>query len=498
MSTSTISNLAPPPARIAAAVAAVRHQLAEAQVLERQGRGEACLAIARKAVEAARKLGYPPVHAEAMAQTARLLDGSQTADARDEAEGLYRAALAIAQAEHHDQLAAMIWSQLVLLALQLDSETHEAHERWHHAAAVRPADSTPYEQARLSHMLGEIYYREGKYAEAAREQRRAIDTVKDAPELPLELSRYYDALAKSLRPQGKLTEAIDLHKRAIATAERTLSRCHPDYLKLKMNYGLALSKLGKFTDARSVLVGALDCMAESGRSHSMDAGIIHGFLSELSYAEGRLDDASNSAQQSLQIYQRAKAPDHRMAEAYINLGNAELKRKHFEDALEAYELALTHRGHLGPDHYQICVNEGSIAEALVGLQRHDEAMVHVCEARRILGHTSARDRETQAWISLVHGEVLIGQSKPSEALVPLEQALQLTEGTPDPSNHAYTMWALARALHRLQRSPERVKKLAEQAGALFAKLGEHERHNYLAVKQFLKRLPPPPHPEAFP
>jgi hypothetical protein len=103
---------------------------------------------------------------------------------------------------------------------------------------------------------------------------------------------------------------------------------------------------------------------------------------------------------------------------------------------------------------------------------------------------------------MVHGEVLIGQSRPSEALKPLEQALQLgealqlSEGAPDPSNQACTMWALARALHRLARSPERVRKLAEQAGALFAKLGEHERRNCLAVKQFLKRLPPH-HSEAF-
>jgi tetratricopeptide (TPR) repeat protein len=498
---STNSLLAPPPADIAAAVAVVRQQLAEAQALDRKGNSEGSRALARAAMQAAERLSYPALRAEAMAQHARLLDGSQSADAREEVEALYRAALAIAEAAQHVQLVAMIWSRLVLLAIQLESGTQEAQTRWAHLRAVPSAGDLAYEQARRSHLQGEIYYRDGKYSAAARAQRSAIKSISTAPDYQLERSRYHDALAKALRHQGKLAEAVELHERAIELAATILDRSHPDLLKLRMNHGLALCKVDR-KKARSVLDEVLGYIAEPDRDRYLDAGIIQGFLSELSYAEGEPEEASTRAQRSLQVYLCAKAPHHRMAEAYTNIGNADLQLKQFEHARASYELALAHRlGYLHENHHQIGVNHGSLAEALVGLARHDEAMVHVHEAQRVLGPSS--DPAVQAWLAMVRGEVLIGQGKPDAAVVDLEGALTRHEAAPDqdPSNHACTAWALARALRYLNESPERVKQLAEHACALFEILGEHERDNYLAVKRFLEEErsggPPPDQSDEF-
>jgi tetratricopeptide (TPR) repeat protein len=497
VSTSRMPGLEPPPAAIACDVEAIRDQLSRALTLEREGHTEESLVIAREARRAAERLKYRPVYAEALAQMARALDGRQAADARREAQGLYFEALDIAEAERHDQLAAMIWTRLVLLALQMDSGTQRAHAWWRRsAAAVGRLGNSACEQAMLHHMLGEIYYRDGKYAEAEREENEAINTLdmsSDTPEHQLELTRYYDALAKSLERQGRVDESIGLHERAVRTARGVLGAAHPDVIKLRMNYGLALKKQGKFGRARSELEAALASMPPEHRISYLDAGLIHGYLSELSYEQGELDDAVAHAHESLQIFENAGAPDHRRAEVHTNIANAELKCKNFARALAMYQDALAlRRPHLGRDHYQVGVNEGSIAEALVGLARYDDALVHVREAERIFAHGSARNREIRAWILTVRGEILLGQQQLSAAVPVLEQALPLFDGAPDPSNHAYAVWALARALHGLDSEPDRVRQLAEKALALFTKLGAPEVRNRDAVRQFLHRLPPAP------
>src|SRR5262249_2087821 len=137
------------------------------------------LAIAREASAAAGRIDYPPVHAEALVQTARALDAKQTAEARAEAERLYFEALDIAEAERHDELAGMTWTRLVLLAK--DSDTERAHAWWRrYEAAVRRLGDNAFEQAKLHHALGEIHYREGEYRKAADEHQLAITAISRA------------------------------------------------------------------------------------------------------------------------------------------------------------------------------------------------------------------------------------------------------------------------------------------------------------------------------
>jgi tetratricopeptide (TPR) repeat protein len=194
------------------------------------------------------------------------------------------------------------------------------------------------------------------------------------------------------------------------------------------------------------------------------------------------------ARSSLQIYERAGAPDHRRAEAYASIASIEIKRQHFDQALAMFEHALSLRRDLGPDHLQVGVNEGSLAEALAGLGRYDDAMTHVRKAERILLH--APGDSFQAWILTVHGEVLVGQHQLGAAVPVLEQALARFDRAPDPDNQALAMWALARALHGLRKDPVRVLALAEGARRRFATLGVSEARNRDAVADFIARLSP--------
>ena len=496
----TGSSTGPSGAEPASHASAIRHRLAEARTLELDGCIEASLAIADEACARARLVGDRAVLAEALVQVARALDGRQTASARREAERRYHEALEIAADTGQAELAAGVWNRLVLLAIDMDSGTQQARQSWAcNAVAVSRLDRASccdavYHDARLHHLLCEIYYREGKYGDAERAARQALAAIAGPAELTTEQqrnrrrerSRYEDALAKSLEAQGKLGEALELHATALGVAESALGASHPDVIKLRMNLGLAQKKLGRLDAARVTLHGALADMRDACRNFSLDAGMLHSCLSDLYYETCELDDASLHAHLAQQIYDRVEAPDHRRAEACIAVGNAELKRKNFTEALTSYQRARELRQpNLCGDHYQMGINEGSLAEALVGLQRYDAALVHVCEARRILALDPAQLAACQGWILAVHGEVLVGQNQPRAAIPLLEQALAWFAEAPDRHNEAMAAWALARALQAVGEDADRLRSLADRARALFTSLGGAEADNLAAVERFL-------------
>lgn len=417
------SELRPPPEGIAPDVKAVRERIADARKLEWQGRTEESLTLARKACTSAEQLGYGPVRAEALVQIARALDGRQTADARVEAERLYFEALEIARIESYAQLAAEVWGRLVMLAIRMDSWLRPASSRCEEHAAVIATTDCGCDQMKSSFIRGEIHYRNGKYDEAERSAEEAIVAVlgvsaeKYQPSLlsaltsyqKVELSRYYGALAKSLEPQGRFEDAIKNHHIALKIATTTLAASHPDFVQLRMNYGLALRKQGQLELAARELEDVEKIMRRAGRDSSLDAGILQTFLSDLAYEEGQLAQALEHGHNAKEIYERIGAPPHRLAEACTNIANGELKGRNFVAALAMYTEALElRRPRLGSDHYQVGVNEGSLAETLIGLSRYDEAIAHAEKARCILERSNQASKD---WIDTVYRQALAGQQK---------------------------------------------------------------------------------------
>jgi tetratricopeptide (TPR) repeat protein len=260
---------------------------------------------------------------------------------------------------------------------------------------------------------------------------------------------------------------------------------------LQTNYGRTLFRHGRRDRARSVLEGALESMSARDREAHPQAAKIHSLLSDLHSREGRLDLAAEHGRASLEIHQRARSSDLLVTEAVINLANVEFRRRDFQAALAMYERALALRRPRANDNkYPFAVNEGSIAETLLKLERHDEAMLHLVEAERIFERMTI-DRGAQAWILMVRGQILAGQRQLGAAIPVLERALGLFGDDATDSNHALVMWTLARALHELGRDAGRVRSLAEGARAIFAAQGAVAARDHDAVTQFIGRLPKP-------
>src|SRR5690606_22998315 len=238
-----------------------------------------------------------------------------------------------------------IWHLLVRLAV--DGGKDQALAWWRrNEASVRRLGGDAYEQAKLHHIRGEIHYREGKYAQAADEQRRAIAAIERAPAHRLELSRYYDALARSLAPQDELDEAIRLHGQARAVAEEALGAGHPIVVTLQANHGLTLVQRGQLDRAGEVLEGALASMSARDRGSHRQAAKIHSFLSSRYYLAGQLDRAAEHGRASLEVHQRAGSADPDVAEVLMKLADLEFKRRAFDAALALYERARALRRHL--------------------------------------------------------------------------------------------------------------------------------------------------------
>jgi tetratricopeptide (TPR) repeat protein len=178
------------------------------------------------------------------------------------------------------------------------------------------------------------------------------------------------------------------------------------------------------------------------------------------------------------------------ADAYRNLANVEFTRRNYTDALTLYEHALTlRRRHFGADHYQVGLVEVSVAETLLALGHHGDAMTHVREAERIFARSSARGPDVEAWLFTVLGEILVAQRKFAAAVPVLERAVgQLGKDVAEQANHALAMWTLARALHELGVDRDRVRSLAERAHTIFTGLGPAEAQERDAVADFLARL----------
>lgn len=396
-------SLEPPPATIAHGVETVRAQIDQALAAERRGDAEEAIDLARGARAAADHLGYAPVRAEALVQIARALDGQQTATARGEAEALYFDALEIARAVGHDPLVAVIWRRLVVLAIRMDPGTRLARDRMKNLEeAVARLGACACARAMLHHLRGEIHYRDGHYADAADESKRAIEESAGAPDQQAARIGYHQALAKSLEPQGHIDQAIGLYEQArqmIRGAAEGAGISLLDRVELHMNHGLALKRSGDLEGARAELKAAQAKLPRARAGASLTAGVLATFLSDLDYQAGNAAEALMHGREALEIYVHIGAPKHRLAEAYTNIGNAELKRKNAREALVAYQTALAlRRPHLDNAHFQVGVNHGSLAETLIALAQHDAAAPHLDEAERILTRVAACPGEVGDWL----------------------------------------------------------------------------------------------------
>ncbi len=337
----------PDDAGLAERVAILRTRMAEAEAYRKLGRIDAALAGAHALVAEAAAVGYPPVHAEALAAlgTAQSEDGDLEA-----AEAMLREAAWLAESIGHDAVVADASAELAWLRLLADAPDHEIAALLASAeAAARRADDLDHYAPILVNVDGRRLLDRGQPRQAAEKFREALalqlahgdpsdpnlpallhnignaQILAGAPELAawsyaqaLELQlRHLGAdhpaaygerqgLADALAESGRPAEAIPLYDAVLAHRESMLGPYDPRLASTLANSGKALVAVGRDDEA----IARLDRSLALKRSSGFGPASLARTLRDLARAhdrQGRHADALSLVDEALGLLDPARA-----------------------------------------------------------------------------------------------------------------------------------------------------------------------------------------------
>jgi serine/threonine protein kinase/tetratricopeptide (TPR) repeat protein len=479
----------PPPA-LEPAVLAIRNQLATARARELLGHGEESLHIARAQLVQAERLGYGPLHAEALYQTGRaLFYHGEDEQAVGEGEALLLRARDMAESERHDELVAEIWNVLVLGATRNHGGTEQAH-RWHeHAlAAIKRIGSPTLLHADALRNLGRVYFQEGRLPEALAQQRQALALIEQRPDIPLLMRAVYlHDLATTDRRMGEHERARQGYEAALALYLAALGKEHPYVADLRYDIAMLHMDRGDQAAARALLEDILRIHGEVLPETHVVLARIHSALAELERQQGALSRAQAHASKSLEIARRLYDDGHAdVAAAQLRLGAIAFQRGSYDQALTVYEELLAQvRRHLGETHFETGFAHANIAETRLALGQYAAALAAAEQADRILAPHRASFPVVGPFLASVEGRALLGLGRVEEAVQALERA---SAGSPalDEVGRADTAWALARALSARGRgSGQRAHGLAREALAIYEQQGPEVHTPTADVRRWL-------------
>ena len=188
-----------------------------------------------------------------------------------------------------------------------------------------------------AHMLGILWMQQGRFQDAERQLRRALQLDPYAAET-------LNHLGMSLRSLERLDEAVDSYDRAIAL--------RPAYAEAFCNRGNALRLLGRREAALSSYDNAVALRPSYADAYYNRGALLEDFE--------RFDDA-------VAAYETALALNPEFPQAQNNLGNALRAVCRYEESLAAYDRAIA----LVPRYAEALTNRGNV---LRDLQRLDEAL----------------------------------------------------------------------------------------------------------------------------
>jgi serine/threonine protein kinase/tetratricopeptide (TPR) repeat protein len=461
---------------VAAEVARLREELTAAGELRRLGQFAPGLVKAREARDAAARLAYPPIQAEVLLRLGELqTDNGEYA----EAETSLREAFFLARAADHHEVTYRAAIQLVFAVGTGLARHDDAHEWGRHAQAELLRGAPPEEQARLLSALGNVYYGEGKFAEATEHYRRSVALREQAlgPEHP-DVARVLNNLGIALRDQNQYREAAAQLERAVAILEKALGPEHPDVGGALGNLGIMFAEQGQYEQAAIHYRRALAILEKALGSEHLGLTYALGNLGIVLGVMGQYEEAAAYHRRALAIREQALGAEHPVvADSLDPLGSLLVKQGRLEEALPLHRRALRIREQgLGPEHPLVAETLTNLGITLHAHGKLDEAIAHHRRAVAILDKALGPDHEAVAAPLVELAAAHLERNRPAEALAAAERALALRSGTEGvaPVELAETQFVLARALVAAgkagSKDRERAIELARQSRDTFQTL----------------------------
>jgi tetratricopeptide (TPR) repeat protein len=195
-------------------------------------------------------------------------------------------------------------------------------------------------------------------------------------------------------------------------------------------------------------------------------------------------------QRAMAIKERVYGGDHpEVGYALVNMA-IELKNlSRFDEVEKNYRRALgIFESKLGPDHFTVGVTWINLGEALRVWGRQEAALDAYGRARKILEAALGPEHIVLGHVWNGVGQSELARGRLREAQAALEHAVSLREKEPDDADPlAESRFALARALVAQGGDRARARKLAEEARAGYASLGDAYHDKVVDVERWLAR-----------
>ncbi|MBS1124382.1 MAG: protein kinase [Deltaproteobacteria bacterium] len=461
-------------------VTALRHRAFDAEAARDRGDYQAAVAVAT-AVTAEAKQVWLPLHAE----TLYLLGTSQSQGGDDvQARATLREAVAVAEREHQDYIAANGWIQLAQSAVFDDPKRALEYATYADAAVERIG-----RQASVATMLE--YVRgialvesdRGKEGEAALRRGLAMAN-QGVPEL---LPQLIQGLGYVLEDQARYGEAVAMYRDALVELGNQPEIAPATEMMVRQRIATCLDMLGSTAEAEVEARRAVTLADRVPDDHNLDHELAHAQLAQVLGHAGKLDEALAEATRVTEhigklVGERAT----RYGEALRLEGTILNQQQKFSAADAKLARAC--------EIMAFEVGEGSSAlaecwltrvDALEGLGQGAAALALLDKLLPILVTTYGETHPQVANGYVTRGALLSELGQHARALPDLERALALFEHEAlDPGHLAGAEWALGRALWRSDRP--RARRLIEQAvhrfdqASAFWRLTQREATAWLA------------------
>jgi len=475
-----------------AQVAALQVRLDEAAAAENAGRYARAVEVATAVVEAASKIDYQPLRAEAGFLLGKSLNKIGTPEAA--ARTLRRAVQMAAEAED-DLLAARAWIELIYVVGDGQKLAGEALAlRGSAEAAVARAGSPAELRGRLLHTLGTVSNVAGDFAGAEALLREALALRENAfGKRHFTVAASATNLGLTVWRQGRADEALPLFQRALGLLEEVFGTGHPDVAKAHNNLSNVLKQSGEYDEAEKHLRRAIAIWeAAFGSEHPNLARPLSN-LANLHYSRGDLEAAQAMFGRALEILETKLGPDHPDVSLVVhNLGNLLADRGDYDAALSAYRRALSIRERaFGVEHQRVASTAGALGSLLVSLEQPIEGQPLLERALAIDEKVFGPEHPNVAYSLVSLGQAYVARGRPRDALALLERALAIrTKTKADATELAECEFGLAAALWDARRDRDRAKRLARSARDHYVAAGQSAAKQLAKVEAWLRARRP--------
>ncbi len=466
---SLLGRIQPADATVAASAQRLSRSLALPAAHLRAGSFAAGIAQLTPLVEEARKLGYPPLLAEALVLNGELLLESGELKT---AERLLLEAAALAQQGRADELGVAAWDRLAQTVGVLGGRFEAGRDAIRFAVAtLERLGGRDDLQAGVRATRARLAAADGKYAEALVDGKEAVrlQQALNGEEHPATGSAI-NAVALAHYRSGELAEAEVQFRRALAIREKTIGPQHPDTSASLHGLASVLLSGGKFTEAREFYLRAVAIREASlGDKHPELAATLNN-LAALHAMQGQFAQAQPYAERALVILEAVHGKENPyVAFAINNLGNLHTDQGRTKEALELHLRALAIREKtMSPDHSDVAMSLNNVADCLRNLGRPKEALERNLRAVAIREKVLAPGHKDLGTSLVGLGMSYLRLGRYPEATVALERGLKIRlEAKVTPMEVADARFQLAQALWGTRREKARVQTLAEEARVTF-------------------------------